>query len=251
MLAQPFLCALILAREWSWYALPAAAAAAAVFLVRIPLITLARQRWVWTAPHPETALAWRWLAGLGAALLVCAAVLAQRWPIALLLGCGALATALTTFAVWMTVRNRQRSVALQVVSAAGLTGSCAAACLSVLGTMPGWGWWLWGLSAAHAAAGILVVHARLEARIAARKKLDQPNPWRKPALIAQAVLLVLAPVAALRSPWLGAALALSAVVHLRALARLAETVDTPLTTVGLRALGLSCAVSALLILGLW
>jgi len=164
---------------------------------------------------------------------------------------GLTALALTMVAVILTVRNRQRSVWLQLASALGLTGSSVAAAMAVTGTIPEWCWWLWGLSAAHAAAGILVVHARLDARIAAKQK--QPLPSRKPAFLAQAMLLALIPVALVKSPWLGAALLFSAAEHLWTLARLshAEVVQTPLRTVGLRALALSIAYSTLLITGLW
>jgi hypothetical protein len=140
---------------------------------------------------------------------------------------------------------------LQLASALGLTGSSVAAAMAATGTIPPWCWWLWGLSAAHAAAGILVVHARLDARIATKQK--QAAPGRNPAYLAQALLGALIPVALVKSPWLGAALLISAAEHLWTLARLdrPQVAQTPLRTVGLRALALSVGYSALLITGLW
>lgn len=47
--------------------------------------------------------------------------------------------------ITVTVRNRQRSVWFQVLSAIALTGTSIAACLSGTGAVPGW--WRYGFSA--------------------------------------------------------------------------------------------------------
>lgn len=256
MLAQPFLCALIIAgsRSWSWHwsVVPAAVAAISMFLLRGPLVVLARQRWVWRQPHAETAVATRWALGLGAMLAVAAGTLSLRWPPGILAVFGAAAGSVTAAAVAMTVRNRQRSVWLQLASASGLTASCLAASLSTTGTIPEWRWWLWSLSAAHSSAAILTVHARLEQRIASRTGWGDGPTFQRPALLAQFALLAAAPVAFQRAWPLGAALAMSAAAHLWELRSLKQpgSLQTPLRTVGFRALAVSVAVSVLLVIGL-
>ncbi len=144
-------------------------AAFAALAAKDPVVVLARQRLVWKQPHPETAEAAKWLAGWTAVLVVCGIVLrghlaahrdrrdgpgrlppSRRWPVA------------------VNVKNRQRSTLFQIASAAALTSSSLATSLSATGTIPRWCWWLWLLLAMQATAGILVVHARLDARIAAR-----------------------------------------------------------------------------------
>ena len=72
------------------------------------------------------------------------------------------------------VRNRQRSEWFQVAS----ERPCLPLPYCVLvakGVIPGWCWLLWLLCAAQAAAGIFVVHARLDASIAARKSQVADN----------------------------------------------------------------------------
>ena len=68
----------------------------------------------------------------------------------------------------------------------------------------------------------------------------------------QAALLPLALAAGFLSPWLAASMLLPAAVHAYELKTLhtLEAMATPLRTVGFRAMGLSIAVSLLLILGL-
>lgn len=252
MLAQPFVCALIVAWSWHWSVVPAAVAAMSMFLLRGPLVVLARQRWVWRQPHAESATATRWTLVLVAVLVAAGGALALRWPPGILVAFGAAAGAVTAAAVTMTVKNRQRAVGLQLASAAGLTASSLAASLSTTGTIPEWCWWLWALSAAHSSAAILTVHARLEQRIASRAGSAGVRTFHRPALLAQFALMAAAPVAFLRGAPLGAALALSAAAHLWELRSLKQpgSLQTPLRRVGFRALGLSIAVSALLVVGL-
>ncbi len=250
MLIQPFVWACVLEWRWSWFLIPAAAAMVAVFLARQPLVVLGRQKFVWKNERPESAEARRWLIALAAVLIPCAAVLWMRWPVNEYLAFGGGAAAMTAFAAWMTVKNRQRSVPLQLISAAGLSSSAAVACLSIGSRMPGWCWWLWTVSAMHAAAGVLVVHARLDARVAARKPGATYDG--KPAMAMQGVLLCLVPFAAMRAWPLGVALALAAAVNLWNLRSLSnpEALAVPLMTVGLRAMALSIAVSLLTVWGL-
>lgn len=254
MLAQPFVCALILSRTFHWTVIAAAVAVMLAFLLREPLIVLARQRLVWREPKPEAALARRWLAVEAVLLALAGAALLTRWRWDFLLAMGAATLLLTALAVWMAVRNRQRSTWLQLASAAALSSTGLPACVSATGELRDWVWPLWALSAAHAAAGILVVHARLAARIAARTQRPLPGRFRVPAQAMQGLLLVGAlPFLAAGRPALAAALALSAAVHLWDLYTLPrpESLATPLTTVGLRAMSLSIAFSTLLVCGLW
>jgi hypothetical protein len=167
---------------------------------------------------------------------------------------GGMAGALTALAVVLTVKNRQRSWWLQMLSAAGLSASCFAAVLSANGSIPGWCWWLWGVSTVHAFTGILVVHARLEARIAAKSKKTAPPRFRLPAALAVGVLIAGAAWCAALDRWiLAGALALSGAVHAWAIYTLAtpKALAAPLMKVGLRAMALSIVVSLITMAGLW
>lgn len=253
MLLAPFLSALLLARAWHWSVPVALVAVLAAFVLREPLVTLGRQRWVWRDERPESAKARRWLAAELALLAAAGGALTFRWPLGSLLALGALAAGMTLLAAWMTIRNRQRSATLQLASAAGLTSTCLAASLSATGRVEPWCWLLWALSAAHAAAGIFVVHARLEARIAARAPQPEPFRFRRPAYAMQVLLLAGAAALYPSLPAVSAALAMSALVHLATLRSLSSpaALETPLTRVGLRAMTLSLIYSALLVYGLW
>ena len=141
---------------------------------------------------------------------------------------------------------------VQLVTAAGLSSSCLAAALSAIAAIPAWCWILWILCAAHAVAGILVVRARLEVRIAARsRKADEPV-FFKPARFAQIVLIVSGlAMLLIGSPWISVALILPSLLYLWELGGLASTIDTPLRTVGLRAMSVSIGFSIFAICGLW
>lgn len=271
MLAQPFLGALLILHRVSWTIVPVLAAVLLVFLIREPLIVLARQKWVWRDPQgerPETAHARRYvlleLLGLASA----GAWLLAVWPFWWIAVLGAGAGALTALAVFITLRNRQRAIWFQALSAAGLSASGIAACLAVTGGVPAWGWWWWGLHAAHFFAGILVVHVRLEARIAARKGGTTLTPEflrsrRDTALIQSALAVValtifalgklpgLPPGAPPGSPWYGAALMLSAAWHFYNLytAHTPASVAMPMTSVGQRALVASIVFTLLVAAG--
>jgi hypothetical protein len=242
----------------TWGVLPAFAAVILVFLIREPLIILARQRWVWRAPKPETQEAKGFLEWELPSLAAAGIALGFVWYFTLgfvrsfeLLGIlGGSAALLTGLAVYMTLRNRQRAIWFQALSAAGLASSGIAACLAIEGSVPPWGWWFWGLHAAHFLAAILVVHARLEARIAARRNV----PFSLPAqTVAVQVVWLAAGIAfiAMKMPLYGAAAILSAVAHLAGLRTMhtAKAVAMPMKTVGLRAMALSIVFTLLVVAG--
>ena len=256
MLLQPFLAALIVLHRPAWPVLPALAAVVLVFLVRDPLTILARQRWVWRDRRPESALALRYLAVELVLLALAGGALLLVWPLWILAVLAVAAGALTLLAVYMTVKNRQRAVWLQALSAAGLSSSALAACLAVSRTVPVWGWWMWGLHAAHFLGGILVVHARLEARIAAKKATpvltEAFQRMRNDATSLQALLIFAAiALAATGRFFYAAALAGSGGFHLMDLYNLHtdRALAMPLKTVGKRALTVSIVFSLLLVAG--
>ena len=250
MLLVPFFAGAILARAWRWAEVAALAASFVVFAAKDPMVVVARQRWVWRDRRPETDVAWRWLAWEAVILAVCAVPLALVWPIWALAGAAVGAGAFSVIAVAMTVRNRQRSTLLQIASAIALTATALAACLSATGAIPGWGWRLWALCGLQATAGILVVHARLEARIAARKG-ESVSQYRRPAMVAVAVLVVAAVVA--RNFAISGALLLAEGAYAFDLWRQlsAQSLQMPLTRVGLQSLGLSIVYTVLIVAGLW
>jgi hypothetical protein len=258
MFLQPFLGALIILRHVTWPVFPALAAVVIVFILREPLIVLARQRWVWRDVHPETAFARKYVLA-ECALLACAgAALLLAWPWWLLISLGGVAAALIAFAVYMTVKNRQRSIVLQLLSALGLSSSVLAACLAVNLAIPGWAWWFWGLHAAYFLAGILVIHVRLETRIAARKGADVLIPAvldrRREALCVAAAMLVASfGILWIGQPWFALATGLAALGQFYDLytAHRPEVVATPMTKVGQRALLRSLGFTGLLMVGSW
>jgi len=256
MLLQPFLGALIVLHRFAWAMIPALAAVVLVFLVREPWIVLARQRWVWRDARPETAEAKRYLAVELPLLGVAGGLLLVVWPWWIVAALGFSAALLTALAVATTVRNRRRAIWFQALSAAGLASSALAACLGVSGAVPAWGWWFWGLHAAHFLAAIVVVHARLEGRIAVRKAGPAATEmFHKQRRAAAAVQLTWAAASAVvfwtGQPLYGIAAALSAGVHLTQLSAMtpSRAAATSMNTVGLRALGLSIVFTLLVIAG--
>jgi hypothetical protein len=217
-----------------------------MFLLRAPLVALARQRWVWRERRAESAEARRWLFGLAPGLAVAGGWLAFEWG-AVAVWMGAAALALTAAAVWMTVRNRQRSVWFQVVSCAGLAFSGVAAARAAAGHFAVWAWVLWGLCALHGACGVLAVHARLDAVIA-RKRGDETGAARQTAW---AALLVSTAATAGVWWWLGwAAAAPAFATAAQALELRFMSIGTPLKRVGLRAMTVSIAHALLLVAAL-
>ena len=256
MLLQPFFTALIVYHEVTWFLLPALAAVVTVFLVREPLLVLARQRLVWKTPHPEAQDAKRYLAVEVAILVLAGGVLFRVWSPQMLLALGGAAGFLTVLAVFLTLRSRQRAVWFQALSAAGLSSSALAACLAISPVIPDWAWWIAGLHAAHYLGGILVVHTRLEARIAARKPGSAMTRAFHRMRWEAAIVLVLTVAGAVTlllygKEFYAAALLCSVIYHGYDLWRLHDlrALLTPFTTVGKRALAASIVFSILLIAG--
>lgn len=255
MLLTPFVAAAILLRRFYWPELVALAAIAGAFAIKDPLVIIARQYVVWKQEHPETRGAKREAVLLGALLFGCGTMLlvlagnSLQWT-PFILGAGAF----TMLTVFVNVRNLQRSEWFQVASATALSATCLVTCLSAIGRIPQWCWLLWILSTLQATAGIFVVHARLDARIAARGTTVAPRHSRRAAFIAQAVLIIAAVIfVALGRFWVAAALILSVGCHLAELQRQRDPAElqTPLKTVGLRALMQSTAYTLVIIVGLW
>lgn len=256
MLAFPFVSAVILARSWDWLILPAAMAVLAAFSIREPLVVLGRQAFVWRERRPESRVAARFLCVCAVALAAGGAALLRARDWRVLLGLGAGAAALLGVAVALTVMNRQRSVWLQVVSACGLSASALVGWLAARPRLDHAAWWLWVVHSAYSAAAVLVVHARLDARLAARRleQADQAARSLRAAYAAQAVLTGLALACPVWGrPLLAAPLLLAAAVHVHDLRRLRlpESHAIPLRRVGLRALALAVVYSVLALAALW
>jgi hypothetical protein len=254
MVLQPFLGAWLALLEFSWSVIPALACVLLVFLVREPLLVLARQRWIWRERHPETRKAQTTALIELALLALSAGALLWAWPLAWLIALGLAAALLTGLAIYVTIHNRQRAVWFQTLSAAGLSGSCLAACLSITGGIPEWCWWWWALHAAHFLTGILVVHVRLDARIQARRGAPAATGGRREAVVVQGLVALAAAALLLDGRILyGSLLALSAAVHFRGLAtaHTPAAIATPMTRVGLRALAVSIVFTLILVSGVW
>ncbi len=244
MLLQPFAAAAILAGEWTPALAAALLAALTVFLMREPLLVLARQRWVWREPRPESAKAWRWLAAEAAVAVACAAYLwfvLPRLPLVLL---GGAAAAMTLAAVAITLRNRQRSAAFQMAVSASLSASCLLAALAATGRVPAWAWQLWALLTLHSVTAIFVVHARL-----ARRTKQARHAFANAMRMDAAQLALAATVAFAAGIRLAAPMFFSVALNAFELRRL-RTAE-PLTRVGLRTLAFSLAHTALAIAVLW
>ncbi len=262
MLFTPMICAAILARQWHWSELAAGTAAFAALAGKDPLVVLARQRLVWKQRHPETTAAAQWFTGWMLLLILSGMVLLAAWPLAALIPMGLGVGIFSAMAIAVNVKNRQRSTLFQVASALALTSSSLAISLSATGVVAHWCWWLWLLLALQATTGILVVHARLDARIKARKIASGADSaatpdtahFRRAAFLSLAVLLSASFAAAsLARGWIALALLVAVSgywIDLRS-QRNPVALQTPLTTVGRRALALSSLVAGLLILGLW
>ncbi len=171
LLLQPFICAVILARRFDLVTLAALALALIGFVLREPLVVLARQRWVWRDPKQESAAARRCLLWQIPSAGLLWLYLASCLPLAPLAILTAVAQTVTAIAVWMTVRNLQRSILLQLASSFGLASTALLAALASTGGVPRWAWWLWLLLGLHAAGAILLVRARLELKTGAGSTL--------------------------------------------------------------------------------
>ena len=161
--------------------------------------------------------------------------------------------AFSALAIAVNVKNRQRSTLFQIASAGALTSSSLATSLSATRTIQPWCWWLWLLLALQATAGILVVHARLDARIALRSANRNGQDFRNSAKIAVFVLALTAVgVVLLGHRWIALALLIAATGYAYDLYRQRDSaaLQMPLTTVGQQALALSFVFAVLLIVGL-
>lgn len=248
MLLAPFVAAAILGGAWTLELLAGLAAILLAFIIREPLTVLARQKWVWRSPNPATASAKRALAWQLPVLLLIGAYLWASLPQLPLLALSAGGVALTLTAVWMTVRNRSRSIVLQVVSAFALTSSGLLAALATTGRLPMWAWQLWVLMSLHSVVGTLNVHARLE-----QKRRGRTTRGSYSTAIAGGLAGLLGGLAlvAWQSEFWACAVPLgfSALVALVELARLRRpgALDEPFQRVGLRLLVLSLAHAALVV----
>lgn len=257
MLMIPIVCAAILSRQWRWSELATLTAAFAALAAKDPMVILARQRFVWKQQHPETAAAARWLAGWSVILLLSGLVLLKAWPLKAIIAMGLGVGVFSVMAIAVNVKNRQRSTLFQIASGVALTSSSLATSLSATGGIAPWCWGLWLLMALQATAGILVVHARLDARIALRQAAivgKQSERFRRAAQISLIALACAAvTTAALGHAWIALALItpiLGYSLDLRG-QRDAENLQLPLKKVGQRALALSSLFAVLLIVGLW
>lgn len=243
LLVTPFVAALLVAGRVNWTVAAALGAVLAVFLLRAPLVTLARQRWVWRERREESAEARRWLLWLGPCLAVFGGWLLWEWGWAAV-WMGAAALGLTGGAVWMTVRNRQRSAWFQVLSSAGLAFSAVAAARAAMGHFPLWSWVLWGLCGLHGACGVLVVHARLDG-IVSRKKVEAAGTLGRSAWVGLWVSGLVTLLVFLWKPWVAAAPALATVAQGVELKYM--DLDAPLRRVGLRAMTVSIVHALMLV----
>src|SRR5580692_2927315 len=107
MLGQPFLGAVailaILGERIPWAVIPATGAVLVVFLIREPLMVLARQRWMWrdaAGERAESRVARRYVAVELAVLAAMGLWLLTAWPWWLVVALGAGAGALTALAVY-------------------------------------------------------------------------------------------------------------------------------------------------------
>jgi hypothetical protein len=254
MLFTPIVCVAILARTWSWTELATLTAAFAALAAKDPMVVLARQCFIWKQRHPETTAALRWFAGWTVLLMLSGIVLLVSWPFIATLSLGLGVAAFSVLAIAINVKNRQRSTLFQVVSAAALTSSSLATSLSATRSIAPWCWGLWLLLALQATAGILVVHARLDARIALRSTAPAHENYRRAAQISL-VVIVCAAAAGLvfHRGFIALALVVAALGYAYDLhrQRSAEALQLPLKSVGQQALALSSLYAILLIVGLW
>jgi hypothetical protein len=249
MLLFPLVSAMILSGRWRWHLVAAAAAALAVFLLREPLLVMARQRYIWQDVRPETAAAWRSLLVFGALLAASGAWLLALAPLAWLAALGLVAAALTAVSIYAALHNLQRSPLLQIAGSIGLTASALLPYLAA-GRVPDEALFLlMGAHMIHGAGSVLVVHARLEAARALRtgSAVQGRHVAAASWLVFHALAAVVVGLAA--RPWLAVILAVPLAVHAADLARLKEAafLRTPLRRVGFRELGLSTVFSMLVV----
>ena len=254
MLFTPIVCAAILSHSWRWSELATLTAAFAALAAKDPMVVLARQRFVWKQWHEETSAALRWFAGWTVLLMLSGIVLLFAWPFTATVSLGLGVATFSALAIAINVKNRQRATLFQIVSAFALTSSSLATSLSATGNIAPWCWNLWFLLALQATAGILVVHARLDARIALRSSAPARENYRHAAEVSLVVLACAAVISAVfHRGWIALALLIAVLGYSYDLQRQrnAEALQLPLKSVGQRALALSSLYAILLIVGLW
>jgi hypothetical protein len=250
MLLTPIASVAILAQTWHWSELAVLTAAFAAISAKDPAVLLMRQRFVWKQRSPEVPAASRWHLGWSVVLITSVSILFATCPLKAFLAIGAGVAAFGCVAIIVNLKNRQRSTLFQIASAAALTSTSLATCISAAGSVAPWCWWFWALIAMQSSAGILVVHARLDARIALRKATVASQHFRHAAQAALGLLLCAAITAMIFGhAWIALALALYAYDLIRQ--KDSVSLQMPLKTVGQEALMLSILYSALLIVGLW
>lgn len=251
MLLQPFVAAAILSRQWTWLFVPALLAVLIVFIVREPLLVLARQRTVWREPRPESDLARRNVLYEGLLLAACGLALLTQVPLTVLGILGAMAAALSVLALFMTMRNKQRSVWLQSASAFGLSSSALLASQVGRGTLAEYSTWaIWAILSLHFLTGIFLVHARLDKRTGKpTAAVMQRYAWFCIAMnmACGAAGWALGDARILPPLWLSAAVSLGEMWWMSRPASLKE----PLKRVGLRALTVSLVHTVVAIAALW
>jgi hypothetical protein len=254
MLLTPIFSVAILARAWHWNELAVLAAAFAAMSAKDPAVLLLRQQFVWKQRSPEASAASQWLLGWSVVLIASMLILFATWPLKAFLAMGAGIALFGCVAIIVNLKNRQRSTLFQVASAAALTSTSLATCISALGSIAPWCWWFWALIALQGSAGILVVHARLDARIALRKARPANQQFRQAAQAALGLLLCAAVTAIiLGHAWIALALVLAFIGYAYELVRQKDSaaLQMPLKAVGQQTLMLSTLYAALLIAGLW
>lgn len=254
MLLTPIFSVAILARTWRWSELAVLMAAFSALSAKDPAVLLMRQRLVWKHRSPDSSTASRWLIDWSILLIASVSILFATWPLKDFLSIGAGVAAFGGVAIVVNLKNRRRSALFQIGSAAALTSTSLATCLSAIGTIAPWCWWFWALIALQASAGILVVHARLDARIALRKATTANQQFRHAAQAALALLLcaaISAIIVGLTSIAIALALAFAGYAYDLMRQKDSVSLQMPLKAVGQQALMLSTVYAALLIAGLW
>ena len=206
MISLPFIAAALVAGGWANIrTLVGALGVIFVFLLRTPLVVLWRNRAAGSLHGQDRELlkARFSLVVYGSVAALAGFFLLLSLPPVPLLLLGGGAALLTGATVLLSARNRRDPV-LQIASAIGLTASSLAAYLAARGHLEAMAFWIWALCAAHSAASVLVVHARLEWIVASRNPAPAPPalPHRRNALLGQAGLwLFLGAVAVSGRPW--------------------------------------------------
>lgn len=251
MLLQPFVAAAILSRQWTWLFFPALLSVLIVFIMREPLLVLARQHSVWREPRPESEIARRNVVYETFVLAACGVALLTQVPVAVLCALGIVAASLSALALYMTMKNKQRSVWLQSASAFGLSSSALLASQVGRGTLSEYSAWaMWAILSLHFLTGIFLVHARLD------KRTGKPtaSTMQRYALFCIGVNvacgaagLAFGDARILPPLWLSAAISAGELWWMSRPASLKE----PLKRVGWRALTASLVHTAAAIIALW